>query len=80
VLLPGNRRKTKAINVLPPGTKVKEMLPPGERYKAKVINVPLPGNAGGGSKKNVIIRPKATKGMLLLKRRLQQSIIIEKIL
>jgi len=36
------------------------MLPPGERCRAKVINVPLPGNFGGGSKRNIIIKAKIT--------------------
>jgi len=37
------------------------VLLPGERRKAKAINVLLPGNAGGGNKRNIAIRTKVTK-------------------
>jgi len=71
VLLSGNYCRTKAINVLPPGTKVKGMLPPGKRRKAEVINVLLSRNAGGGSKGSVTIKAKVTGKILLLGQRLQ---------
>jgi len=37
VLLPGNRRRAEAINVLPPGAEIKEVLPLGTRRTGRTI-------------------------------------------
>jgi len=50
VLLPGERYRRKQRECCHWDEGYRGVLPPGERRKAEVINVLLPGNAGGGSK------------------------------